>query len=98
VSTRRLSPRERAVLAELARGEGAKIAAHRLGLSASTVKAYVSSASRKLGASGIVQCYVALGWLRVPKLDRVPDDAWPSPGYLEGVGNDPAAPAARGGE
>ena len=62
-----LSTREMAILRLLAEGHTVKAAASLQGIGYQTTKNYLTTAYDKLGAVGMVDAFVILGWLKVPK-------------------------------
>jgi DNA-binding CsgD family transcriptional regulator len=68
---RPLTVREAQLLACYGRTGHHQGVADELGISLSTVKNHLSAIYRKLGASGAIEAFTALGWLRLPGDDEV---------------------------
>ena len=62
-----LTPRQREVFAAIAETGSQKDAAARLGISLHCVKTHTTNAYARLGTSGYIETWRALGWLQVPK-------------------------------
>lgn len=60
----RLTIREREILLILADGRTMKDAAASMGISVQTIKNHCSAIYRELGATGLVNAYHRLGWLK----------------------------------
>jgi len=50
-----------------------KAAAHAMGLSEQTIKNHLSAVYHRLGVTGSIEAFTALGWLRVRKWEDEPD-------------------------
>ena len=62
-----LTPREREILAHIGRtGQTLAATGNCLGISVRTVKNHCEHVHRKLGVSGNLAAFIALGWLKVP--------------------------------
>ena len=61
----RLTPRQRRALALLAEGHGYREIAHRMGVSHHGVNQHLRAAYARLGVSGHIEAFRALGWLVV---------------------------------
>ena len=62
-----LHPRELQILRGLATGATVKAVAQAQGIGYQTTKNYLTTAYDKLDAVGMVDAFVALGWLKVPE-------------------------------
>lgn len=62
-----LTPREREVLVEVAKGATAKRVAYSLGISVQTVKNHMSKIYEKLDTDNVIGAFTTLGWLKVPE-------------------------------
>jgi DNA-binding CsgD family transcriptional regulator len=62
----RLTPRELEVMGELVVHPDRASAAACIGIAVDTLKHYVTSAFRRLGAESLVHAFVLLGWVNVP--------------------------------
>jgi excisionase family DNA binding protein len=68
VSAHHLSPTQFEALGMLANGLTMAEVAHRTGRSENTIKNTISEAYRRLGVESNVQAYLAMGWLKPPRL------------------------------
>ena len=65
-SAPRLTPRERDILSVYATGVTVDTIAREKHIANQTVRNHLTAIYRKLGVSGSVEAFVAMGWLRVP--------------------------------
>ena len=69
-----LTPREREILAHIGRtGDTLAVTGSRLGISEQTVKNHCERVHRKLGVTGNLATFIALGWLKVPDPEEAAD-------------------------